>query len=293
MEHSRVESWYLAPRKNTKGLHRSRLTHAVLEAGVQLRQRLGREMPERLSGSGLFRWLTRPQPLEQEWGDGVDAEPSERHARGCPDVGVGVAQVMRQGCTGGFLEQPRPERSAPDRGIRVLQKIREFRRQPFGKATKDAFDPHGTRVGSESREQHRLQGPWSDGGGQGGGGAKETLCLVIFLVGRRVDQGAQMGGDVGSLGRELRAEARQHRGRIGVQVENDRQGEQQLVPKTALPNPGEQPEQWLERVGCCDATQGMHGGFGQHGIGNELHERPNRLRLSDLAQSDDRGELDP
>ena len=61
----------------------------------------------------------------------------------------------------------------------------------------------------------------------------------------------------------------------------------------ALPHGKQQGDQRHQRLRRRDPAQRLHRGLGQHGIGNERHQRTDRVRITDLAQRRDGRELQP
>ena len=78
-----------------------------------------------------------------------------------------------------------------------------------------------------------------------------------------------------------------------MELEDDREGEHQRIAQGVLVHRRKQHQQGLERLRRGDETERLHGRLGEHRVGNEGHQRTDRLRIADLSERHDRRELKP
>ena len=210
-------------------------------------------------------------------------------------MGVGILEVLEQLRQLVVLEPRRPERAASNVGVGVPEQPGATLGEAARKPAEQAFQPGCAGIVGQSREQRRLEALESGRHHQRGGRALQAVAVAVsFPVGvsGRGERLRQIGGGLRRV-RELRAGPGKERRRVRVQVDHHADRQEQRIPEGPLVHDRQQSQQRLQRFGRRDAPERLHGGLGQHRVGDQRHERPHCLRRADGAERVDRGELQP
>ena len=187
-----------------------------------------------------------------------------------------------------------PERAAAHVVVRVLEKLDQSGRDLLGESAEQSLDPLRHRVAREPGEQHRLQ--LGDAGRRDhrGGRAEQAVALVhVALTRRRLQQLAQVGDEIPAVHHHVALHPAQERLGIGMQLDRHRHREEQRVAQRSLAHREQERQERLQRFRRGDPAERLHRRLREDRIRHERHQRPHRIRVTDVPQRGDGRELEP